>query len=69
MTTYAIVLTALLAGIVGYVVRVIEEEIRDRITQSKIKTPLTDEEQMEQAVKLVSDELGATPILDYDKVN
>lgn len=68
MTTYAITLTAILAGIIGYMAHAIQEEIYELIERRKNSSKMAESEQMDQAVALVEDKLGGTEILQYDKV-
>jgi hypothetical protein len=71
MTTYAIALTALLSGIIGYMIAHIQEEVFDAIQRRK-KTDkgMSEPEQMDQAVHLVREKLGGTEILTTEhKVN
>lgn len=67
MSTYAIIVTALLAGIIGYMVHAVQEEIYDAIERRKKESKTDDQEQMDQAVELVRDELGGT-ILSQENI-
>lgn len=70
MITYAIALTAILFGIIGYLTcYLFEEEVKDVIRRRFISSKERREsKQMDQAVELVSDKLGGT-VLPIDKVN
>lgn len=71
MTTYALVLTAILSGIVGYMSHAIQEEIYELIERRRATKKAQEQEPaMDQAVELVKEKLGGTEILTYDhKVN
>lgn len=71
MTTYAIVLTAILSFIGGYMSCVLQEEIRELIENRRASKKAQEQEPaMDQAVELVKEKLGGTEILTYDqKVN
>lgn len=70
MTTYAIVLTAILSFIAGYMACVLQEEIRELIENRRASKKTQGQETApDQAVELVKENEG-TEILTYDqKVN